>query len=236
MKRYWIYIIIGIVVIFGVWQTVAIVSQDANKQNQNTTVEIVALQDIGTVPSLTILPLYELKVSSPQYQTGAGVSYMITAGDKTILMDTGDNLTEADPSELEQNMKVAGVTADQFDAIVISHMHPDHIGGKDNWFNKSFSIGKNTSIPNSLPIYLPESINLEGDRGKVVSNPTILAPGIVSLGAINFNNPFPISFMRPTSGEQSLAIKVDGVGVVLITGSYISISGGKLSTGSSTIL
>jgi len=55
---------------------------------------------------------------------------LVNTGAKLILIDTGTagQLTDTAGVMLD-NLKVAGVTADDIDQIVISHFHPDHIDG-----------------------------------------------------------------------------------------------------------
>jgi glyoxylase-like metal-dependent hydrolase (beta-lactamase superfamily II) len=57
-------------------------------------------------------------------------TYVINTGDKLILVDTGyGNLAGADAGLLLNNLKAAGFEPGQFDAVVLTHMHPDHVGG-----------------------------------------------------------------------------------------------------------
>jgi len=57
-------------------------------------------------------------------------TYVVNTGSKLILVDTGyGNMAGADAGFLLNNLKAAGFEPDQFDAVVITHMHPDHVGG-----------------------------------------------------------------------------------------------------------
>jgi len=55
---------------------------------------------------------------------------LINTGDQLILVDTGAS-THFGPTlgRLPQNLAAAGVQPDAIDAIVITHMHPDHVPG-----------------------------------------------------------------------------------------------------------
>lgn len=68
--------------------------------------------------------------------TLAGNNLLIKKGDKTILIDTGCG-THLFPTtgKLLQNLLAAGIAAEDITDIVLTHAHPDHIGGildKDN--------------------------------------------------------------------------------------------------------
>lgn len=87
---------------------------------------------IGETSKLEILPLYE-KAGPDGLQIGHGVSYLIRTDNATVLFDLGNNLTAASPSPLEENMQSLGISMSEIDAIVISHRHPDHVGGQNWW-------------------------------------------------------------------------------------------------------
>ena len=57
-------------------------------------------------------------------------AYLINTGTRLILIDTGAG-TFFGPSvgKLQQSLKAAGYSPDQIDDVVITHMHPDHVGG-----------------------------------------------------------------------------------------------------------
>jgi glyoxylase-like metal-dependent hydrolase (beta-lactamase superfamily II) len=56
--------------------------------------------------------------------------YLINTGDKLVLVDTGAaGLFGPTLGNLVANLKAAGYQPEQVDAIVITHMHPDHVGG-----------------------------------------------------------------------------------------------------------
>ena len=56
--------------------------------------------------------------------------FLINTGDKLVLIDTGaGSLFGPTLGKLVSNLKAAGYTPEQVDEIIITHMHPDHVGG-----------------------------------------------------------------------------------------------------------
>ena len=57
-------------------------------------------------------------------------AYLVNTGEKLVLVDTGAaGLFGPTLGKLLVNLKAAGYTPEQVDAVVITHMHPDHVGG-----------------------------------------------------------------------------------------------------------
>lgn len=57
-------------------------------------------------------------------------AYLINTGDKLILVDTGAGaLFGPTLGKLLSNIEASGYRADQIDDILVTHMHPDHVGG-----------------------------------------------------------------------------------------------------------
>ena len=67
---------------------------------------------------------------NPSVFTGPGTNtYLVGTGEERILLDTGDGRSEYIPI-LEQAMEQVGCRAIQ--EIVLTHGHPDHIGGVES--------------------------------------------------------------------------------------------------------
>ena len=56
-------------------------------------------------------------------------TFLINTGTKLVLVDTGMGSGAPTTGRLVEHMKLAGYTPEQVDAVVITHMHGDHIGG-----------------------------------------------------------------------------------------------------------
>ena len=59
--------------------------------------------------------------------------YLVNTGSELLLVDTGAaGLFGPTLGNLLANLKAAGYQPEQVDAVLITHMHPDHIGGLMN--------------------------------------------------------------------------------------------------------
>jgi 7,8-dihydropterin-6-yl-methyl-4-(beta-D-ribofuranosyl)aminobenzene 5'-phosphate synthase len=173
---------------------------------------------LGQTQKLEILPLYEAAGSSDM-ETGHGVAYLIRTDHATILFDLGYNPDAASPSPLEQNMARLGISREDLDLIVISHRHPDHVGGQNWWMSNTFSLDGTSQPPlGDLPVYIPEAMTYPGSDPTLAAAPTRLAEGVATTGLIGYAQPFPIWLATPKGDEEALAVNVAGQGIVLITG------------------
>lgn len=175
------------------------------------------ISPFGSVEKLSILPLLDFYSDRKELKTEPGVSYLIRADDFTILLDVGYNMQKTHPSPLLQNMKTLGLTGKDFDAIFISHLHLDHLGGKNEMKKKTFSLSQGPVELGDIPVYAPDNILPSqwnpGPRTEIIKEPRVLKSGIASIGA----HPRDLFIMGYTL-EHSLAVNVKGKGIVLIIG------------------
>ncbi|HON79825.1 MAG TPA: MBL fold metallo-hydrolase [Spirochaetota bacterium] len=182
-----------------------------------SSISVKKLSPMGAVNSLSVMPLVDFYADDPSLKTEAGVSYLIKAGDTTILMDTGLNRKKEHPSPLLHNMKALNISPDDIDMIFISHPHLDHLGGMAEQKKRQFSISKGPVSLRSVNVYSPDVVSpSDFNPGPVVekiTNPKVIAEGIASIGII----PRSLFFLGYTR-EHSLAVNVKGKGIVLIVG------------------
>ncbi len=178
------------------------------------------LEDIGAVKHLTILPLIDWytardpSTGSGQALVGEpGVSYLVRADDTTILFDVGLNQRGEHPSPLLRNMEALGVDVADIDALIISHAHEDHVGGVSHMMQHTFALSGQPVDLKGVPAYVPVPLSNPTAQATVVDEPCVIAPGVASMGPI----PRQLFFFGWTP-EQSLAVNVEGKGVVLIIG------------------
>lgn len=83
----------------------------------------------NTTPADLDRLLARMFVGNPTMQTAVN-GYLINTGDHLVLVDTGAaKLFGPSLGYILENMKAAGYEPAQVDTVVITHMHPDHIGG-----------------------------------------------------------------------------------------------------------
>lgn len=209
--------LIGLILFVGIAFLRVRLAQNETRQQVRILAAAAPLQ-IGETKTLEILPLYE-KAAQGELASGHGVSYLIRTDNATILFDLGNNLNAASPSPLEHNMAKLGVSLDAIGLIVISHRHPDHVGGQNWWNKKSFSLtGASQPSLGSIPIFVPEAMTYPGSSPTLADGPTRLADGVATTGLNTYAQPFPIWLATPKGAEQALAVNVAGRGIVLITG------------------
>ncbi len=170
------------------------------------------IQNLGTTKTLEILPLIDWHTSK-EFLKGVGVSYLVKTDKCTILFDLGLNDGQRDPSPLLRNMKQLGVTLDDFDAIVISHNHDDHVGGGKWSEMKTFSLTNHQINLGQKRVYTPVPMTYPGLTPIYAENPTVISEGVATLGVIS-NQLFFLGY----TPEQTLAVSVDAKGIVLISG------------------
>ena len=64
-------------------------------------------------------------------------TYLIRGRDRTILIDTGAGGYKKWGGHLRTNLALAGVTPEDIDTILLTHAHPDHIGGLVDTFGEA---------------------------------------------------------------------------------------------------
>lgn len=171
------------------------------------------IESLGSTQKLVILPVFENEVSQDDLIAGTGVSYLVTTDHARILFDLG-----FDADTLQHNLQRLGISVKDIDMIVISHDHPDHVGGHLWWPNHTFSLGKTQADLGNVPVYVPEPLTYPNLTPIVAEKPLRIAEGVTSMGTIPFEEVYKPSIRQYIRGEQALAVNVEGVGIVLISG------------------
>ncbi len=172
------------------------------------------MTDIDTTKTLSILPLVDWHVARPELRGELGLSYLIETDEHRILFDVAHNAERESPSPLEHNMRTLGIDLDDIDTLVISHNHLDHVGGLRRQLDRTFSIGLDQvalSHPKArvfvpIPMTYPDMNPIHADE------PMRIGKGVATTGTI------PRQLVIGWIDEQSLAVNVEGRGVVLVVG------------------
>ena len=171
---------------------------------------------LATSSRLEIIPLYEATVASRDFISGHGVSYLVRTDSATILLDVGDNPDGASVAPFAQNMEALGISWNEVYRVVISHPHPDHVGGMAAWQKRTISFGE---LPGGLGERLVFVPHITTYKGAIhATAPTLPTPDVATTGVISYLEVWPISLFAPKGGEQALVVHVAGRGLVLITG------------------
>ncbi len=170
------------------------------------------LRDLGEVDEVSILPLVErLTVDGRGLIGEPGVSYLVRAGGTRLLFDSGLSGGRV-RSALAHNAGILGVDLGDLDAVVISHLHLDHVGGWRALRQRTFAFAGEPLEPRGVPAHVPTE--MQHPRAEVVATtgPRVVAPGIAVLP------PLPRMLFLGPIAEQALVVNVRGFGLVLITG------------------
>ncbi|RPI34599.1 MAG: MBL fold metallo-hydrolase [Chloroflexota bacterium] len=214
---YSLFALITLAVLFAVFFTVRQAQAHAEIEREWQTTPA-SVTDLGTTTRLEIIPLYENDRVDESLETGHGVSYLIRTDATTVLMDLGHNPEESPQLALLKNMQALGIAWDEIDAIVISHPHPDHVGGVTAWRNQTVSFGEFSGDLSQITMYTPIPMTYPGVTTVHSAEPTLISADVASTGVIPFPEVFPISLFDPKGHEQGVIIDVAGKGLVLITG------------------
>ena len=149
--------------------------------------------------NLKITVVYDNNTFKDGLETAWGFSCIIRGTVKTILFDTG-----GDGSILLANMQKLGISPEETDLIMISHIHNDHVGGLSSFLKINPEV--TIYIPASFPASFKKDISEYGARTIDVHEPVEICEGIYSTGELGTQ-----------IIEQSLIILTEK-GMVLITG------------------
>lgn len=172
---------------------------------------------IETAGKLEIPPLefLEITVLSDSKQSEGflgepGVSYLITGDQGSLLFDVGFG---AEKATVAHNASKLGVRLEEMDALAISHLHADHMGGVAAAKSGRVMLPPEMGEPGGRPCYLPDKALAEGFAAEVVTRPQLLAAGIATTGPLA-RSLFFLGFCE----EQALIANLHDRGLVVITG------------------
>jgi len=160
---------------------------------------IASAQPMAPSADLILTVLYDNNAYKESLQTRWGFSCLVRGTEKTILFDVG-----GDSSVLLSNMRKLGIHPRIVDAVVLSHIHADHIAGLDGFLKMNSDV--TVYLPQSLPDSVNRAVRSAGARWVEVGKPVRICPNLYSTGELG-------NWIK----EQSLLIKTSK-GLVVITG------------------
>lgn len=204
-------LVLAAVSYFGIRRAIAI-----REIEKEWPAELPQAYELTTTSKLEIIPLYEEASMDSDLISGHGVSYLVRTDAATILLDVGNNPDGMSVAPFMQNLQKLGLEWADVDRIVISHLHPDHMGGLKAWRQNTILFGE---LPGGLGerlVFVPDIVKNKPAVHATI--PTLPGPDIATTGVISYPEVWPLSLRNPKGYEQALVIHVEGQGLVLISG------------------
>ncbi len=181
---------------------------ESEKLNRNR-IEEAQVLDLPEMDFLDLDVLVEWKVKEG-FMRDAGVSYLFKTEEGSLLFDVGHGPSNA---ALSKNSKKMKSSIKNIDALAISHLHKDHIGGLKAARDKNVMIPKELKPMEAKPCFLPDKAKAEGFTTKLVTSPRLLNCGIASTGPLSRS-----LFLFGLKEEQALIVRLKNKGLVVFTG------------------
>lgn len=153
--------------------------------------------EIGAKLMLTIV--YDNNEYDSRLKTNWGFSCLVEGTEKTVLFDTG-----GDSATLLANMKKLKIDPRRIKAVVLSHIHGDHVGGLGGFLEENSDVI--VYLPQSFPESFKDRVRSFGAEVEEVSKAKELFAGVYTTGELGNG-----------IKEQSLIVKTSQ-GLVVITG------------------
>ena len=164
------------------------------------------------LPELTQFELSVLVEQKTEqgFLSSPGVSYLIKTDQGSLLFDLGYG---PENPVLASNAEQIGFSMDQIDAVAISHLHPDHMGGFKAVRENQVALPREFEGPSGRPCFLPAKASANGFKIEIVDAPRMLAAGIASTGPLARG-----LFLMGWTEEQAIVARIKDKGLVVFTG------------------
>ncbi len=165
--------------------------------------------DMPELESMKLTVLVESKTREG-FIGDAGVSYLFKTDLGSMLFDIGFGPTRP---AFNHNASILGFTLEQIDALTISHLHCDHMGGLRAQRSRKVTVSKEFMPSRQIPCFLPDKAAAPGFTSRVIDTPQVISAGIASTGPLSRG----LFFLGYTE-EQALLARIKGKGLVVFTG------------------
>lgn len=164
--------------------------------------------DLNKSENLSLTAVVEAK-SDNDFKTEAGISYFLETNNSNLLFDIA---FAGESTCFKENFKKLKLEEKDFDQLVISHLHPDHMGGVKA--SRKNEIALNTVIKDKISnIYLPAPAETGAKKKSITYAPQLIKNDIAVTGPLRAN----LFFSGPTE-EQALIVNIKNKGAVVILG------------------
>lgn len=181
---------------------------EATKVNQ-LRMEQAGFIDMPELERFELTPLVEQKAGQG-FLASTSVSYLINTDVGSILFDVGYG---SETPALAYNAARIGFNLDQVDGLVISHLHPDHMGGFKAARSKTVSLPAEIIGTKKVDCFLPAESEFNEGKVEVVTAPRLLAGGVASTGPLARS-----LFLMGWTEEQAIVARLKDKGLVIVTG------------------
>ncbi|MCP4161271.1 MAG: MBL fold metallo-hydrolase [Deltaproteobacteria bacterium] len=138
----------------------------------------------------------------------AGVSYFFRSNQGSLLLDVGFG---PDRPTFAHNTAKLKLKMDQIDALCISHLHIDHMGGLKAVRSNNVTVPEEFGLPKGQPCFVPGKAKAIGFNGVIVKGPLLLTGGIATTGPLSRS-----MFFLGMCDEQALFARLKGKGFLIL--------------------
>lgn len=171
--------------------------------------------ELPTLQSMEITAIVEQK-HEEGFLGNPGVSYLIATDRGSLLMDIGFG---SETPAFGHNASRLGLTAARAEALLISHLHLDHMGGMRAQRSRRISLpleivdDAGGAEVSRWPCYVPDTCSADGLDIRVVDGPMLLEAGLGTTGPLA-----RMLFFFGLTEEQAIIARLEGKGLVVLTG------------------
>jgi 7,8-dihydropterin-6-yl-methyl-4-(beta-D-ribofuranosyl)aminobenzene 5'-phosphate synthase len=137
-----------------------------------------------------------------------GVSYLFRTDQGSLLFDLGFG------PAINHNAARLGFSLNRIDALAISHLHPDHMGGLAATRNRRVDAPDSLGSAAGKACFVPDNSEAKGFNVELVEQPGMLAGGIATTGPLARSLFFPLGLTE----EQAVVARLKDKGLVVFTG------------------